>query len=65
MDSYTLLGALLLINILVVGMTMTMTEWFDLGYVEAISQTDVELFLTALVILANICLVLLLGGRCR
>ena len=58
-----LLGVLMLVNILVVSLTLTMTEWFGLGHVQAITQTDVEIFLTVLVIIANICLVLMLTGK--
>lgn len=63
MDRYSLFGGLLLINILAVGLTLTLTEWLESSNLEAITQADVGIFILFFLNISNFCLMAMLGGK--
>lgn len=63
MEGYTLLGVLVIINIISIGLTLTLTQWLGSKSIEAVSQADVELFIFVFVNLSNACIIAMLGGK--
>jgi len=60
MNQLSLTGALLFINILCMGLTMTLTQWFSI--IEVIAIDYVHIYLNVLVSIGIICMIIILSG---
>ena len=61
---YSLGMILLVVNLLAIGLTLTMTEWLGDDDIDAISRADVELFLIVLISIAILCMIVAACSTC-
>ena len=62
-NRFALVTMLAMINVLCVGLTLTLTQW--LARIPVVTKPDVQMFLCLLVLAGILCMALILAGKSK